>query len=130
MDAAASRKLLGLVGLGVRGRLAVVGVQMVREAALKGKLAYAIVAPDVSRHSLDKIVPLLEAKRIRYTMGPGASELGQAVGKEQTAVVGIVDWKLARGVRAIVEAADAGRDEAAPDGGRDTGAAAPDRRGV
>ena len=130
MDAVAARKLLGLVGLGVRGRLAVVGVQMVREAALKGKLAFAIVAPDVSRHSLDKIVPLLEAKRIRYTMGPGARELGQAVGREQTAVVGIVDWKLARGVRAIVEAAEGGRDDAAPDVDRDPGAAAPDRRGV
>ena len=61
MNAEATRKLLGLVGLGVRGRLAVVGVEQVRDAAKKGKLALAVVAPDASRHSLDKVVPLLRA---------------------------------------------------------------------
>ena len=86
----------------------VVGVDVVRDAAKRGKLAYAVVAPDASRHSLDKVVPLLRAKGIRWFEGPGARELGNAVGKETTAVVGVVDWKLARGIRAIVEAAAEG----------------------
>jgi ribosomal protein L7Ae-like RNA K-turn-binding protein len=102
-----TRKLLGLVGLGYRARNAIAGVQMVRDAAMRGRLKFAIVAPDVSRHSLDKLIPLLSAKRIRFVMGPGAVELGQAVGRESTAAVGILDGQLARGMRQLLEAAGA-----------------------
>ena len=104
MAPALQRRLLGLIGLGVRSRGAVVGVQQVRDAAMRGKLRFAVVAPDVSRHSLDKIVPLLIARRIRYVEGPSAAVLGQAVGRETTAVVGVVDGQLARGIRALLEA--------------------------
>ncbi|GAC1693877.1 MAG: hypothetical protein NVS9B3_12110 [Gemmatimonadaceae bacterium] len=103
LDVATTRKVLGLVGLGVRGRLAVVGVQQVRDAALKGKLRFAVVAPDASQNSLSKVVPLLEARHIKYMNGPSAAELGAAVGRETTAAVGIVDVHLARGIRAIVD---------------------------
>jgi ribosomal protein L7Ae-like RNA K-turn-binding protein len=94
--------VLGLIGLGVRGRLAVVGVERVREAAMKHKLVMAFVAPDASRHSLDKIVPLLDARRVRYVRGPGAAMLGRAVGRDTTAAVGIVDRQLAKGIRALL----------------------------
>ena len=94
--------MLGLIGLGVRGRLAVVGVERVREAAMKHKLVMAFVAPDASRHSLDKIVPLLDARRVRYVRGPGAAMLGRAVGRDTTAAVGIVDRQLAKGIRALL----------------------------
>ena len=103
MDADLQRRLLGLVGLGVRGRGVVIGVEQVRSAAQRGKLLYAVVAPDASRHSLEKVVPLLTAKRIGYVEGPTAAEVGAAVGREQTAAVGIVDWNLARGIRELVE---------------------------
>ena len=88
MDPAAEAKLLRLLGLGVRGRGAVVGVDRVREAAQKGTLALAVVAPDASRHSLDKVLPLLAAKRVTVIEGPGATALGHAVGRETTAA----DW--------------------------------------
>ncbi len=101
MDANTERRLLGLLGLGVRGRGAVVGVERVREAARKGTLAVAVVAPDASRHSRDKVVPLLTARRIRIIEGPSAEVLGRAVGKESTAVVGITDRALAKGVFAL-----------------------------
>ncbi len=99
----AERRLLGLIGLGVRGRRAVVGVQQVREAARRGKLKLAVVAPDASRHSLEKVVPLLEAKRVRLVRGPAAAVLGAALGRESTAAVGIVDRDLAEGILAIAE---------------------------
>ena len=107
LTAEQTRRLMGLVGLGYRARNAVVGVQMVRDAAMRGRLKFAIVAPDVSRHSLDKLVPLLTAKRIRFVMGPSGEELGRAVGRESTAAVGIVNGQLARGMRALLEAAGA-----------------------
>ncbi len=101
-------KLLRLVGLGVRGRGAVVGVEQVREGAKKDKVAFAVVATDASRHSIDKIVPLLKARRVRFVEVPSAAELGAAVGRESTAVVGIVDRQLAKGIRALVESGSEG----------------------
>ena len=77
--------------MGVRSRGAVVGVNQVREAAKRNKLAFAVVATDASENSLDKVVPLLNARRVRFIEVPSASELGAAVGRDQTAVVGIVD---------------------------------------
>ncbi|MEP7381082.1 MAG: ribosomal L7Ae/L30e/S12e/Gadd45 family protein [Gemmatimonadota bacterium] len=108
MDAATERRLLGLLGLGVRGRGAVVGVERVRDAAKRGTLVVAVVAPDCSRHSRDKVVPLLEARRIRIIEGPSAVSLGHAVGKESTAVVGVTDRALASGVLALCGAGGAG----------------------
>ena len=101
MDAIVSRKLLGLIGLGVRGRGALVGVQQVREAAKRGKLHLAIAAPDASSNSLDKVLPLLRARGIMVIEGPSASELGSAAGRDTTTVIGIVDRGLAKGIRAL-----------------------------
>lgn len=103
------RKVLGLVGLGARGRLVVIGTEQVRLAAQKGRLALALVARDVSRHSLEKVVPVLRARRVEVVEWPSAAELGGAVGKDITAAVGIVDQALARGIRgAVAGAAPAG----------------------
>ena len=71
-------------------------------------MAFAIVAADASRNSLDKIVPLLNARRVRFVEVPSAAELGGAVGRETTAVVGIVDRQLAKGIRELVESGSAG----------------------
>ncbi len=109
LDDAARRKVLGLLGLGMRGRLLVVGVEQVRLAATKGTLQLALVATDVSRHSLDKVMPVLRAKRVDVLEWESGIELGGAVGRETTAAVGIVDQALARGIRgAVAGAAPAG----------------------
>ena len=103
MHKEAAERVLRLVGLGVRSRGAVVGVEQVRDAARRGKLALAIVAGDASRHSIAKVVPLLEAKRVRIIEVASARALGQAAGRDQTAAVGIVDGQLAKGIRELVE---------------------------
>lgn len=104
LDAAArDRRILALVGLGVRSRGAVVGVQQVRNAVLRGNLVLAIVAADASHHSIDKIVPLLRARRIKLVEMPSAAQLGAAVGRDQTTAVGIVDRALADGIRDLVQ---------------------------
>jgi ribosomal protein L7Ae-like RNA K-turn-binding protein len=91
--------MLRLIGLGMRGRLVSVGVDRTREAAFKGSLKLAVLAGDASQNSRDKIVPLLEGRRITMIQTASADELGRAVGRPATAVVGILDEKLARGVR-------------------------------
>lgn len=105
MDDAVTRQVLRLVGLGVRSRGAVVGVERVREAARRDKVALAVLATDASKHSLSKVVPLLAARRVRVVSLAKSVDLGHAVGREQTAVVGIVDRQLAQGIRELTDSA-------------------------
>lgn len=91
--------VLRLIGLGVRGRLVAVGVDRTRDAAFKGTLRLAIVAVDASPNSRDKIVPLLQGRGVTMIEIASADELGRAVGRASTAVVGVLDAKLARGLR-------------------------------
>ena len=114
LSASSIQRVLRLLGLGVRGRGAVVGVQQVREAAKRNKVVLAVVATDASLNSLDKLRPLLNARRVRFIEVPSAAELGAAVGREQTAVVGIVDRQLAAGVNALV-ASDLESDKKGPE---------------
>jgi len=102
IDAARLPRVLRLLGLGVRSRGAVVGVNQVRDAAKQDKVFLAVIAADVSANSLDKIVPLLTARRVRFIEVPSALELGAAVGRDQTAVVGVVDRQLAAGISDVV----------------------------
>ena len=105
MDAPTTASCSDLLGVGMNGRLVVVGVQQVRDAAQRGKLKLAVIAPDASHNSLDKVVPMLRAKHIRddrRTLGDRAGRRGR---RESTAAVGVVDPQLARGIRAIVESA-------------------------
>jgi ribosomal protein L7Ae-like RNA K-turn-binding protein len=100
MDESARRKVLALLGLGARARHVVIGVAQVRAAAMKGRLVLAVVAPDASRHSREKVLPLLAARQIECIEGPEALELGNAVGKDVAAAVGVTDAALANGIRA------------------------------
>ena len=110
MNEAAERRVLGLVGLGIRARNAVVGVEQVRMAARKGKLVLAVVAPDASPHSLKKLLPLLKATGPPVVQGPSAATLGGVAGRDSTAAIGIINRSLANGIsRLFVE-------EAAPTG--------------
>ena len=102
IDAARLPRVLRLLGLGVRGRGAVVGVNQVRDAVKQDKVFLAVIATDVSANSLGKIVPLLTARRVRFIEVPSALELGAAVGRDQTAVVGVVDRQLAAGINDAV----------------------------
>ena len=111
MNPAVRQRVLRLLGLGRRGRGVVVGVNQVRDAAKHDKLFLAVVATDVSSNSLDKIVPLLNARRVRFVEVPSAVDLGVAVGRDQTAAVGILDWQLARGIRELLESGSTGAPE-------------------
>jgi ribosomal protein L7Ae-like RNA K-turn-binding protein len=105
MDTALEQRLLGLIGLGLRARNVIVGVEQVRVAARRGRLALAVVAPDASENSRKKVLPLLRALRIRTVDGPGAATLGAVAGRETTAVVGVTDPALARGIRELMDKA-------------------------
>jgi ribosomal protein L7Ae-like RNA K-turn-binding protein len=105
MDDVARRRVLALLGLGARGRKVVVGVDLVRAAAQRGRLSLVVLASDASRHSRAKVVPLMTAKKVECLEGPTGAEIGVAVGKGVAAAVGVVDAGLANGIRAAASAA-------------------------
>ena len=58
------------------------------------------VAGSLTFTSILSIVPLLNGRGITMIEIASADELGRAVGRAATAVVGVLDAKLARGMRA------------------------------
>jgi len=96
------RRIAALLGLGLRGRLVVVGVEQVRAAASKGDLQLAIVADDASAHSRKKVEGVLRARHVTVVDGVTAAALGSAVDRETTAAVGVLDEGLAAGIRGHV----------------------------
>ena len=90
-----------------------IGVDLTRKAVTDGKVALAVVATDASHNSLDTIVPLLRARGVTIIEMASAAALGYAVGRETTAVVGVLDPKLARGVIAAWDGND-GQSAAVP----------------
>lgn len=121
--------MLRLLGLGVRSRGAIVGVERVREAAGRGTLQLAVVAPDASHHSLHKVRPLLAARGVPVLEGPSSAVLGHAVGRDATVVVGVTDANLARGIRAAQTAVAQDVLVTQQDRDAEGGAAGPERAG-
>jgi ribosomal protein L7Ae-like RNA K-turn-binding protein len=104
MERVAEQKVVALLGLGTRARTVVIGVQQVRAAAARRRLALAVIANDASMNTRHKVVPLLTARGVEVIEGPPAKVLGAAVGKSIAAAVGVIDADLARGIRAAIAA--------------------------
>jgi ribosomal protein L7Ae-like RNA K-turn-binding protein len=114
---AEERKILRLVGLGVRARSAVIGVNQVRRATERGRVRLALVAADVSHNSRDKVLPLLRACRVPVIELPSAARLGAAAGRPSTTAIGVTDAGLAQGIRESVDGQSASTAERRQAGG-------------
>jgi ribosomal protein L7Ae-like RNA K-turn-binding protein len=90
--------LLGLIGLGYRGRRIVVGVDGVRKELQAGKCWCVVVADDASPRALEKVVRLAAAKGVPLLPGPSAAAIGAQLGKPPVMAVGIRDRALAGGM--------------------------------
>ncbi len=92
------RGLLGLIGLGYRGRRIVVGVDGVRKELQAGKCWCVVVAEDASPRAIDKVVRLATAKGVPLLPGPSAAAIGAQLGKPPVMAVGVRDRALAGGM--------------------------------
>jgi ribosomal protein L7Ae-like RNA K-turn-binding protein len=91
-------RLLGLLGLGMRGGNVVVGVEGVRAGLRAGRFHCVVVARDASLRALEKAVRLAEGRGIPRVLGPTAEEIGARLGRPPVMVVGVTDPGLAGGV--------------------------------
>ncbi len=90
--------LLGLIGLGYRGRRIIVGVDGVRKEIQAGKCWCVVVAEDASPRAVDKVVRLAAAKGVPLLAGPSAAAIGAQLGKPPVMAVGVRDRALAGGM--------------------------------
>jgi ribosomal protein L7Ae-like RNA K-turn-binding protein len=90
--------LLGLLGLGYRGRHVTVGVDAVRNDLQAGKCYCVVLAQDASSRALEKVVRLATAKAVPIVPGPRADAIGAQLGKPPVMAVGVRDRALARGI--------------------------------
>ena len=90
--------LLGLLGLGLRGRNVAVGVEAVRKELQGDRLGCVVVAVDASPRAVEKVVRLAEARGVPLVRGPRADEIGTRLGRPPVMAVGVRDRGLAQGV--------------------------------
>jgi ribosomal protein L7Ae-like RNA K-turn-binding protein len=90
--------LLGLIGLGYRGRRIVVGVDAVRRELQARKCWCVVLAEDASPRALEKVVRLASAQGVPILPGPRAAAIGAQLGKPPVMVVGVRDRALAAGM--------------------------------
>ena len=91
-------RLLGLLGLGYRGRRVVVGVDAVRKELQAGKIWCVVVAEDASPRAREKVLRLAAAKGIPLVPGPRATAIGAQLGRPPVMAVGVRDRALAGGI--------------------------------
>jgi ribosomal protein L7Ae-like RNA K-turn-binding protein len=91
-------RLLGLIGLGYRGRRVVVGVDAVRRELQGGRCWCVVVAEDASPRAVDKVVRLAAAKGVPIVPGPRAAAIGAQLGRPPVMAVGVRDRALAGGM--------------------------------
>ena len=91
-------RLLGLIGLGYRGRGIVVGVDAVRRDLQQGSCRCVVVAQDAGPRTAEKVVRLAAAKGVPLVPGPRAAAIGARLGRPPVMAVGVRDRGLARGM--------------------------------
>jgi ribosomal protein L7Ae-like RNA K-turn-binding protein len=92
-------RLLGLLGLGRRGGLLVIGTEGVRRSLQRNECYLVVLASDASPRAKDKVVRLAKARSVPLVGGPDAASLGEQLGKPPVMVVGVRDRGLAEGIR-------------------------------
>lgn len=91
-------RVLGLVGLGLRGGRVVVGVEAVRAGLQRGDLRCVVMARDASPRAVEKVVRLARAREVACVWVAEAAVLGARLGRPPVMVVGVRDAKLAAGL--------------------------------
>ena len=91
-------RLLGLLGLGMRARQLVVGVDAVRRALQADEVRCVVMAADAGPRAAEKVVRLARGRGIPLVPGPAAEMLGARLGRPAVMAVGVRDRALADGV--------------------------------
>lgn len=99
---------LQLLGLAARAGAVVPGTGRVADAVRAGRVAFALVASDLTATGRAKLVPVLEREDVPYRVAFTRAELGRAVGRSPLAAVGVVDPGFGDRLAALLEGGERG----------------------
>lgn len=105
-----SRPLLDLLGLAARARGLVAGTDQVRKSVRGGEVRRVIIAADAAPTQQQKLIPLLDARRVPYHTVSSREALGSAIGRAPVAAVGITNPNFARRAAELIAALPASQD--------------------
>lgn len=91
--------LLGLLGLGNRGRRLVIGVDGARAAIQRGRCHCLVLARDASPRAREKLERLADGRGVPRVVGPDAEAMGRVLGRPPVMAVAVTDGALADGIR-------------------------------
>ena len=97
------RALADILGLAARARALVHGTDMTRKAVREGEVRAVLLAADGSPAQAQKLIPLLEARKVPFHVCLSRDALGSAIGRGPVSAVGITNESFAK--RAAVLAA-------------------------
>lgn len=100
----APRPVLDLLGLAARAGSLVTGTDAVRRATRDNRVFRVILAEDAAPAQRQKLVPLLEARRVPCHTLCTRIELGSAIGRAPISAIGITNQNFARRAGEIIPA--------------------------
>lgn len=98
------RAVLDLIGLSARAGAIVPGTSAVRASVREGKVARVVLARDGAEGQRQKLIPLLDARRVPYHIAFTREELGAASGRAPVSAIGISNPGLASRVGELLAA--------------------------
>jgi ribosomal protein L7Ae-like RNA K-turn-binding protein len=84
-------QVLQLLGLAARAGAVAPGTGRVIDGIRGGRLAFVVVAADLTATGRAKLVPVLDREGVRYAVRYTRAQLGGAVGRSPLAALGIAD---------------------------------------
>jgi len=91
-------KVLRYLGLAARGRLLVTGYNTCIFMIGKGKVKMIVLACDLAKNSVEKIVSAAERNKIPYRFYGSKEDLSHITGKENSGIFGVTDENLSRAI--------------------------------
>lgn len=97
-------RVLDLIGLAARAGSAVAGTERVRQEARAGGLRFAVIATDASENAQQKLIPLLRARQLPFSVAFRRHELGLALGRSGLSAVAITRDSFAMRLAELLDA--------------------------
>lgn len=104
------RQVLDLIGLAARAGRVVSGTDPVRQKVRDGEVSLVILAADASPAQQGKLIPLMDARNVRYHRLSTREEIGAAIGRGPITAVGLADRNFAKRAAALIAESTAPRD--------------------
>lgn len=93
-----------MLGLAARARALVHGTDMTRKAVREGEVRCVLLAADGSPAQAQKLIPLLQARKVPFHVCLSREALGSAIGRGPVSAVGITNESFAKRAAVLASA--------------------------